>query len=123
MDLHRERQLFSAKPVEAHGRGIRACRGQRRISSAAVLRSRRSPARRKPRRRGSLGTGGQAVFGAVKVTRSSIGEYTEFDANEVPHTLSASFRRSSFLRSFGSSNALRSRIDFGVTSTNSSSWI
>ena len=39
------------------------------------------------------------------------------------YALAVSFLRSSFLRSFGSSNILRSRIDFGVTSTNSSSWI
>jgi hypothetical protein len=39
------------------------------------------------------------------------------------HTSSASLRRSSRLRSCGSSNRLRKRIDFGVTSTNSSSWM
>src|SRR5262249_52761883 len=38
-------------------------------------------------------------------------------------TRSASLRRSSFLRSLGSSSFLRRRIDFGVTSTSSSSWI
>ena len=37
------------------------------------------------------------------------------------HTRSASRRRSSFLRSLGSSSFLRSRIAFGVTSTSSSS--
>jgi hypothetical protein len=39
------------------------------------------------------------------------------------HTRSASLRRSSFLRSLGSSSFLRSRIAFGVTSTSSSSAI
>ena len=38
-------------------------------------------------------------------------------------TVSVSFFRSSFLRSFSSSSFLRRRIDFGVTSTSSSSSI
>jgi len=40
-----------------------------------------------------------------------------------PQTASASFARTAFLRSFGSRMSLRSRTDFGVTSTSSSSWI
>ncbi len=36
---------------------------------------------------------------------------------------SAAFDRSARLRSLGSSSALRRRIDFGVTSTSSSSWM
>src|SRR3954452_13617021 len=39
-----------------------------------------------------------------------------------PHALIASLARSARLRSFGSRIAFLSRIDFGVTSTSSSSW-
>jgi hypothetical protein len=52
------------------------------------------------------------------------GSLIRFALQHAPRqTVSASFFRSSFLRSFSSSSLLRNRIDFGVTSTNSLSSI
>ena len=47
----------------------------------------------------------------------------DIQANALYAAPSAAFARSARLRSFGSSRAFLSRIDFGVTSTSSSSWM
>src|SRR5437763_4658515 len=54
---------------------------------------------------------------------TAVSDLATCESAELRHTRSASLRRSSFLRSLGSSNFLRSRIAFGVTSTSSSSAI
>src|SRR6185312_5249741 len=73
---------------------------------------------------------GFAIFrglanGLPHVAADSAGRFeSPRGANTGPRqTVSASFLRSSFLRSFSSSSFLRSRIDLGVTSTSSSSSI
>jgi len=63
---------------------------------------------------------------SILTNSNQVGEvWTPEKLRAVPqrHTGSASFLRSSFLRSFSSRSFLRRRIDFGVTSTSSSSSI
>jgi hypothetical protein len=59
--------------------------------------------------------------GALPSTGSGARRRANHGSGRRDHTRSASLRRSSFLRSLGSSSFLRSRIAFGVTSTSSSS--
>ena len=68
--------------------------------------------------RSGNGTRGVAKCDRIGETRSSLAPECRR-----AYTRSVSLRRSSRLRSFGSSSFLRSRIDFGVTSTSSSSSI
>ena len=81
----------------------------------AVARATRSPDILRP--------AGPAYRKLQRVADSSPATQNRSAESDGPHTRSASFRRSSFLRSWGSSSFLRSRIDFGVTSTSSSSSI
>src|SRR4051812_50054878 len=56
-------------------------------------------------------------------TRNAKGPDAAVRPFQIDQAESASFERSARLRSFGSRTVLRRRIDFGVTSTSSSSWI
>ena len=66
----------------------------------------------------TLGSLNYLIAGGLSQGRK--GRHRQSTAYAAP---SAAFARSARLRSFGSSSAFLSRIDFGVTSTSSSSWI